>query len=766
MERSAVLRGICLVVLTGIAGCGGGGNPTPPAAAELPPTQPIISPAGDQADPNVTITFSATSTDPQNELLTYNWDFGDGTTAGGQLINHSFSNAGDYTVKVTAVNQHNKSASATATVHINALPPLPAPKLYNNNPHHLLGQVFTSDWYDDDPDGVPGSASWDFGDGTRADLVEQIGGTRHVYSAPGHYKATLTIGVGSGRTGKTSIDVDVEPTAPVPPLQDNQLQPYCGGPYCAAIDSGTYAGHGVGIWRYHNATTAAASVDISIAGVAAGQLATLIFSNGQSLAAPSLPDPGTAPTSTSIAQTQVSSPPILIAKRSPPRAEVAAAGHFDLLRRNIAFAKAHLAGRAPAAVITPSEKLTVRPHVHEAPAVGTTAQWVDNFSTPVTYNMQVGATCTLVGGRNAVFWIDSDQVAKAEVSVDDATFLAARFCKKGGIYAQETAMLGDPYGAAADTESDFVHDSAEQLLDINIVIPGVPDGTGYSGYFNSANYVTRSVNPGSNAALAIFLNGHETAFYHGSYGPRQTSTLIHELTHLINFYQRALVRGTIHAAFLEETSAMLTEDYLADSLPGCDCNSDYNWTTTEYVNNYSINGAGESYIGWSAPSGFLPTSYFQGYAFGAHLHRRYGLDVDRQILSCNDQGDEQSSYHCVDATIQQLGGAGFEDDFARMGATTLGMMPLDAVPGGFGYPPLNLEGYKLPYVDIAAVQYLAIQTQPKALANGFQATTHTFERETVSQDQTQYHRTGITIPPGTTLMLVIDDQRPGPAPAQ
>ena len=51
MERRAGLPAICLVILVGIAGCGGGGNPTPPAAAELPPTQPIISPAGDQADP-------------------------------------------------------------------------------------------------------------------------------------------------------------------------------------------------------------------------------------------------------------------------------------------------------------------------------------------------------------------------------------------------------------------------------------------------------------------------------------------------------------------------------------------------------------------------------------------------------------------------------------------------------------------------------------------------------------------------------------------
>src|SRR4051812_5901637 len=105
-----------------------------------------------------------------------------------------------------------------------------------------------------------------------------------------------------------------------------------------------------------------------------------------------------------------------------------------------------------------------------------------------------------------------------------------------------------------------------------------------------------------------------------------------------------------------------------------------------------------------------------------------------------------------------------EDDFARMGAATLGMLPLDSVPGGFGYPPLNVEGYTLPYVDVASLQYLGIKTQPKALANGFLPTTHTFERAAIAQ--TVYHRSAVNVPAGTTLMLVIVDQRPGPTPAQ
>jgi PKD repeat protein len=771
MVRRAGLPGICLVILTGITGCGGGGDSRdvgPPATVptESPPTEPIISPPGEQTNPGVLIPFSASSTDPQNEPLLYNWDFGDGVAASGAGVNHSFANAGDYTVKVTVVNEHNKTASATATIHVVAYPPLLAPTLLNTNPHHLLGEPFISDWIDDDPNGVPGYASWDFGDGTTADFVARYGGTRHVYSAPGHYKATLTIGVGSGRTASTSTDIEVAAVAPLPQLTDNHFEPYCSGAYCGAVDGATYAGHGVGVWRYHNATSAPASVDISVRGVSVGQWATLVFSNGQSLAAPSLPDPGMSPTSSpAMSPVPASQAPALIANRAQLPGELAiAAAHLSFLQRNIAFAKAQVLRRAPAATVGPNGKVRVLPRVRAvAPAVGTKAQWIDNFQTPVTYDMQVGATCALVDGRNAVVWIDSKQVASGAVSNDDAAFLAQRFCGASGIYAHETAMLGAPYGTAAATLDDFIQDSVDQLLDINIVLPGVPDHAPWGGYCNSENNRVKAADPNSNAALAIFLSGKDTAFYHGGYGPRQASTLVHELTHLINFYQRALVRGAVHAAFLEETSAMMTQDYLASSLPVYDINDDYDYTTASWVSGYTPNGAGVSYIGWDDPSGFAELSYPQGYSFGAHLHRRYGLDIDRKIFNCADQGDVQSSYQCVDVAIKQVGGAGFEDDFARMGAATLGWMPLDSLPGGFGYPPINLEGYTLSYVDNSTYQNSGLNIPPKTLTAGFLATTHTFDRQTIASGQTAYQRTNVIVPAGTTLMLVITEQRAPPA---
>jgi chitinase len=37
--------------------------------------------------------------------LTYEWDFGDGTTASGQSVNHTFAAAGEYTVVLTVSNE-------------------------------------------------------------------------------------------------------------------------------------------------------------------------------------------------------------------------------------------------------------------------------------------------------------------------------------------------------------------------------------------------------------------------------------------------------------------------------------------------------------------------------------------------------------------------------------------------------------------------------------------------------------------------------------
>ena len=71
----------------------------------------------------VTVTFSAAgSSDPENQPLEYNWDFGDQTSASGQQVTHTFQNTGSvlvaYTVRLTVQDIYGGKDSKTSLVTI------------------------------------------------------------------------------------------------------------------------------------------------------------------------------------------------------------------------------------------------------------------------------------------------------------------------------------------------------------------------------------------------------------------------------------------------------------------------------------------------------------------------------------------------------------------------------------------------------------------------------------------------------------------------
>ncbi|MBL0682138.1 cellulase family glycosylhydrolase [Aquimarina mytili] len=66
-----------------------------------------------------TINFDASgSTISDGSILTYTWDFGDGSTGGGVAIAHDYTTAGDYTVTVTVSNANGISDTATQLITI------------------------------------------------------------------------------------------------------------------------------------------------------------------------------------------------------------------------------------------------------------------------------------------------------------------------------------------------------------------------------------------------------------------------------------------------------------------------------------------------------------------------------------------------------------------------------------------------------------------------------------------------------------------------
>jgi PKD repeat protein len=84
---------------------------------QLPVAEFSISPA----KPTVgeTVYFNASlSTDPDGRIISWSWNFGDGSTASGQVANHIYDVAGTFTVTLKVIDEDNGSAACQKTITI------------------------------------------------------------------------------------------------------------------------------------------------------------------------------------------------------------------------------------------------------------------------------------------------------------------------------------------------------------------------------------------------------------------------------------------------------------------------------------------------------------------------------------------------------------------------------------------------------------------------------------------------------------------------
>ncbi|MCO6453801.1 MAG: PKD domain-containing protein [Pirellulaceae bacterium] len=132
------------------------------------------------------VTLSSSVSDPAGpyDLLTYEWDFGDGTPAvrGINLseVRHTFADNGDYTVTLSVTDEDGGGATSTLAVSIGNIVPVTvlsgAPNAFEGLPYTLsFGPIF-----DPGPDTV---SQWivDWGDG-RQDVLQSPDDTQHIYA--------------------------------------------------------------------------------------------------------------------------------------------------------------------------------------------------------------------------------------------------------------------------------------------------------------------------------------------------------------------------------------------------------------------------------------------------------------------------------------------------------------------------------------------------------------------------------------------------------
>jgi len=138
------------------------------------------------------------STDPDGTIVSYDWDFGDGSTDSGATVSHSYEDLGSHTATLTVTDNEGLTATTTAEVTVTNAPP-------------VASFAVDCDWPDCDFDGTGSTDDgtivtfdWDFGDGTSATGAN----VSHTYDGPGDYDVTLTVTDNDGATHDTTTTVE------------------------------------------------------------------------------------------------------------------------------------------------------------------------------------------------------------------------------------------------------------------------------------------------------------------------------------------------------------------------------------------------------------------------------------------------------------------------------------------------------------------------------------------------------------------------------
>ncbi|MDP2920742.1 MAG: PKD domain-containing protein [Candidatus Omnitrophota bacterium] len=157
--------------------------------------EPMVKEEKKDVSPCNKFTFDATqSYDPNNEELTYAWDFGDGTTSDKPVVTHVYEKAGEYKVTLTVKDNSGMkcdTSSVSQVVKVNTPPIVDfiAPEKVCANTSVELDAGATKD---DTPDAL--TYKWDLGDGTSA----QGAAVSKTYKSGGKYRVKLFVDDGSG----------------------------------------------------------------------------------------------------------------------------------------------------------------------------------------------------------------------------------------------------------------------------------------------------------------------------------------------------------------------------------------------------------------------------------------------------------------------------------------------------------------------------------------------------------------------------------------
>ncbi len=148
------------------------------------------------------VTFTASATDKDGSIIGYEWSFGDGETATGEVVTHTFTQPGSFQVVLKVTDNLFAVTTSSLTVTATSYPPT-ANLYYTVSVTDPATILFSGSGLDSD--GTITSYSWNLGDGT------YTGGAQvtHTFAAPGTYTVTLTVADSQGMTTQQTATVNI-----------------------------------------------------------------------------------------------------------------------------------------------------------------------------------------------------------------------------------------------------------------------------------------------------------------------------------------------------------------------------------------------------------------------------------------------------------------------------------------------------------------------------------------------------------------------------
>ena len=161
-------------------------------------------------DEGSAVDLSWTTSDADDDELTYSWDFGDGTTGSGDALpaSHTWADDGTYEITLTA-SDGRKSVTSVGTAEIAnvapALSPIPDAEIYE-------GETYTASGTFVDPGADTHTATFSReGSTEEVQLAGDEFSVSHTFEAPGTYAVSVTVTDDDGATGTMGATVEVLP---------------------------------------------------------------------------------------------------------------------------------------------------------------------------------------------------------------------------------------------------------------------------------------------------------------------------------------------------------------------------------------------------------------------------------------------------------------------------------------------------------------------------------------------------------------------------